>query len=152
MTAIALRPISINYTVGWTSAGNVAELTTPITLPIKTDIRKKILDFASLSDNWDGYGGVAPKLYVIRKAIFFLDLLPKSLYSLLIEDDIVCTPHGTIVFDLANYGRTLSIEIGDRSIGYFMEQNGAYLLAVEHESFNGIDISPALSDALRTLI
>lgn len=163
MTAIAFSPISTHRNTGNIYGGDfiypqyrdvysIVKLTTPIAISTTASIQKKILGFASLPDDWDGYEGAAPNIQVIIRALSFLDLLPKSLNSLLEDDDVVCTPHGTIVFDITNNDCVLSVEVGERSIGYFMEQNGEYPITVESETFNGINMPLTLRQALGGLI
>ena len=126
--------------------------TEPVTVYSSSDVCKRILSFMELGENWDGAGAVQPSFSVIDNAIKLLDLLPSNIVNLLDTEDVVCTPYGTIVFDFQKENRLLSIEVGEKGLGYFMEENDEYVLTKEYEPFNGIDFSDQLIEALRTLI
>jgi hypothetical protein len=97
-------------------------------LPVKIDwgyaAIERIQKFNILEDSWDGAGAVAPDRRTIGNAIRFIENLSEFLISELNPENIICTPYGTIVLDWYNNEDLLSVEIGEKEMGFFSEING----------------------------
>ncbi|WP_236974825.1 hypothetical protein [Membranihabitans maritimus] len=104
-------------------------------------IQNKILECKELCDNWDGQGAQPPSESTISNALNFIDLLPDSTVAFLDEENIVCTPYGTIVLDFENQDDVFSVEIGNRRLGYFFESAGKIILKVNQEPVNRYKLS-----------
>lgn len=106
--------------------------------PIRLDSQREIVDiiasFASLKDNWDGNNAVALKDQVLINAKRFINSLPEIILKDIDTDNITPTPYGSLVLDWDINGDVLSVEIGDRKIGFFtdfsdgnnLESNGTF--------------------------
>ncbi len=103
----------------------------PVVSDLSYDLKGRIYSFFSLNNNWDGYGGVKPQESVLNNCIYFLKKLPKKYLQDLTKDDVSLTPYGTIVLDWETSEKLLSIEIGEDSIGYFIEASSNEKLSSE---------------------
>ncbi|HEX4372508.1 MAG TPA: hypothetical protein VHZ50_04295 [Puia sp.] len=108
--------------------------------PIETDVTsnlfEKINSISNLSDNWDGYSAVAPDCSVIYNSIGFLRALPRTVISDLKKDSVTATPYGTLVIDFIKNTDRVSVEIGERKIGFFSEFKDGQEYNLQGKLFN----------------
>ncbi|WP_028296294.1 hypothetical protein [Olivibacter sitiensis] len=156
MTTVATRPITLDYAGFATSyyggRNDMDRITEPVSVYPSAELFDRITGFLALGDNWDGYGAVPPSFSAVRNTMKLLALLPRDVFNLLDVDDIICTSYGTVVMDFQKENRLLSVEIGDKGLGYFMKQNDEITLVRENELFNGIAFSSDLNRAFAELI
>jgi hypothetical protein len=123
--------------------------------PVKTDfislIEKRINSIKYLETNWDGYGGDAPDEKVINNSIQFVSKLPGSLQSEIKPEKVIATPYGTIVFDFERNQNLISIEVGEKNIGFFSEFSDRNNISVDKTSFNSNNLPVELIAAFHKL-
>jgi hypothetical protein len=125
-------------------------------IPIKNSsdfiLEKKIEYISNLKQNWDGFGADTPSKSAIFNSLKFLTKVPEIVKSNLSKDDITPTPYGTIVFDFYNNLDTISIEIGDKQIGFFTDFHESSNISIESTFYNPENNLPIeLLDALHKL-
>jgi hypothetical protein len=118
---------------------------------VKLDIIEKIKSFQSLDNNWDGYGAAVPDSRVVSNSIAFLNSLPQSIVSDINKDNLVPTPYGTVVIDLAFNKELVSIEIGETKIGFFSEFEDGNDIKLEGTLFNQDNLPLELLQAIKRL-
>jgi len=96
----------------------VQEYTVPVTY---NSFKQKIAKIYTLNNNWDGCGAIKPDYDVYLNANDFLDKLDNKILNCLNEDNIIPTPYGTIVLDFQKESNLISVEIGEKQIGFFTE-------------------------------
>ncbi len=144
ITNIINRPIALDLPAIKSVFHGKESYSEPVHMYSTFDIQNAILDFEDLLDNWDGLGAYAPSGSTIHNALRFIELLPDKIVELIEQDDITCTSHGTVVIDIGNRDKTLSVEIGDHSLGYFYESSDRILLKKENQIFNQYYLSDEL--------
>lgn len=105
---------------------------------------KDILSFKVLNNNWDGYGAYPLEVESAANAITVINSLAE--YSLIKVDEIFPNPHGTISIILKSIN-TISIEIGNDSMSYYVLENGK-----EPLFFDDIDVNLSEIESLETFI
>ena len=111
-------------------------------------IHQEINSYKNLKDGWDGDGTQLILRKTIHNAINFVNSLG-NLLELIDEDYIYPTGDGTIVIDFQNdNGDLVSVEIRERSIGYFFETEG-HIKTVDSDKITN---NQYLSDNLKSLI
>ena len=111
-------------------------------------IHQEINSYKNLKDGWDGDDSFAPPIETINNSINFVNSLG-NLVELIDEDYIYPTGDGTIVIDFQNdHGDLVSVEIRERSIGYFFETEG-HIKTVDSDNITN---NQYLSDNLKSLI
>lgn len=94
----------------------------------KTNVEQKIAKYASLNEDWDGYGASAPTQKVIYNSINFLTSLPHNLIDQLDQDDdITPNSHGTLSFEWKFGNDKIFVEIGDDKMNMFSFIDGKYI-------------------------
>lgn|SRR5690625_851290 len=96
----------------------------------------RINSFLDLSEDWTGPGSVPPSKLTIENTNKLLEFLPDRIIDFIHEEDIVPTPYGTIVIDIEIQGNLLSLEVGDKGMGYFLEINGDIKIVKDIIGFN----------------
>ena len=153
ITALSL-PISVIISGVTTNLYTPVEVDTPyyysnlhfsekideLIIPIKNNsdfiLEKKIEYISNLKQNWDGFGADTPSESVIFNSLKLLNKVPELVKSNLTKDDITPTPYGTIVFDFHNNLETISIEIGDKQIGFFTDFHETPNIAIDSTLYN----------------
>jgi hypothetical protein len=105
-------------------------------VPKKELIIKKIDEFLSLENNWDGYGAIPPSIEVANNAKELINYIPTSLFEYF--DDGYPNTQGTICFEWKKDGDELFIEIGDKSCSYLLLQDGILLFKESNSPINKI--------------
>jgi hypothetical protein len=122
---------------------------------IKTDpyleILRRINSLGELTPNWDGHGAIVPDPLVINNVKGFIKSLPESIVPDLQTDDLVATPYGTIVIDFKPKVELVSVEIGEKEIGFFSEFADGNDLSMVGTLFNQDALPPKLLVALNKL-
>lgn len=116
-----------------------------------TAVKNRISEIDHLSDNWDGFGGIAPESLVIKNSFKFLDLLLNTGIDCIDSDDIYPTPYGSIVIELNSSHGLLSIEIGRQSVGFFTDFTKHENISSEGERTDFRSIPDNLLEALSIL-
>lgn len=123
--------------------------------PVKTDfislIESRINSIKYLKKNWDGYGADAPDEKVINNSICFINSLPESIQSEIQPERVVPTPYGTLVFDIEKNQNLISIEVGEKNIGFFSEFSDNKNISIDKVSFNPNNLPVELNTAFRKL-
>lgn len=86
-----------------------------------------------LENDWAGPGSVPPSEEAIQNTIRLIEQLPEYIILAIDTDDISCTSHGTIVIDMNAGEKLLSVEVGDDSMGFFLEKDGQIILLKDIE-------------------
>ena len=110
----------------------------------------RLVSFIAMKDDCNQEGIVTPSRTALMNAIHFLFQI-SDLTHLLQAEDIYCTKHGTIVIDLEMQNKLLSVEIGDRNLGYIMEENETIIKTLDKQPVAAFYLSPEISDALSWL-
>ena len=111
-------------------------------------IHGEINSYKNLKDGWDGDDSFRPSDETINNSINSVNSLG-NLVELIDEDYIYPTGDGTIVIDFQNdNGDLVSVEIRERSIGYFFETEG-HIKTVDSDNITN---NQYLSDNLKSLI
>ena len=111
-------------------------------------IHQEINSYKNLKDGWESQDSFAPPIETINNSINFVNSLG-NLLELIDEDYIYPTGDGTIVIDFQNdNGDLVSVEIRERSIGYFFETEG-HIKTVDSDKITN---NQYLSDNLKSLI
>lgn len=120
--------------------------------PVHYDIYADRLNIIkNLPDNWDGYGAVRIDVSVYYNVRSFLSELDNFFFNYLKEEDIYCTPYGTVVLDFEKNEEIVSVEVGESKIGFFTEFSDKDLnLKSKGDTFYN-KISPSLQQALIAL-
>jgi len=113
--------------------------------------KNRISEISNLTDNWDGYGAVAPDKEVVNNSFRFLDTLAKFGVNNIASDDIYPMPYGSIVMELNSPNGMVSIEIGKHKIGFFTEFNQNEDLSSEGEETDFKSVPGTLREAIRIL-
>lgn len=135
--------------VGLHKSTAIHEFSKPVYYDRYTD-RLNIL--AGLSYNWDGYGASAIDMSVHSNTKDFLSILDNIFFDYLNEEDIYCTPYGTIVLDFVKDREIVSVEVGERQIGFFTDFSVKENAKSEGEDFFNKKISTRLKESLIVLI
>lgn len=86
----------------------------------RDQIIKELISFRSLENNWDGHSSIPLEVESTANAIRLLDLIGSKIFNSIKE--IYPNPHGTISYVWeGSKGQTLSLEIGNSSMSYFVE-------------------------------
>ncbi len=84
-------------------------------------LKNKISEISLLEDNWDGYGAVAMPESTVKNAFKFVDSFLAEKYPAKISIDATPTAYGTIVLDFESNEDIVSVEIGDKQVGFFTD-------------------------------
>ena len=159
MNTATLDPVSVTLPQEESSQSTFAQklfLSDPVSVYREGAIMNQLVGFAQIKDNWDGNGAYAPSMAAILNVVFLTQLLPYRAVSLLEEDDVYLSFHGTIIIDLEKNNKLLSIEMGDDSLGYFLEENEEIVeTSVETrdiEPFSRLSLSSGLAQATEWLL
>lgn len=127
-------------------------------LPVKSaseiyilGILDKIKSFEFLDENWDGFGAVAPERGVVNNTIAFISALPQTITSRIKMENLVPTPYGTLVIDMAIKDELISIEVGENKIGFFSEFEDGADIKLKEKLFNQDNLPIELLDAIKKL-
>ena len=123
----------------------------PIKINRTIDVENKINSMRSYEKNWDGYNADIPEDIVLYNAYKFLNVLPESIQVELSSDRVVLTPYGTIVFDFEKNSNILSIEIGEKNIGFFSDFTDNNNYYAEQIAFNPNKLDETLAKAFNKL-
>ena len=104
-----------------------------------------------MQKNWDGYGADAPDEKVINNSILFVNNLPESIQSEIQPEKVVPTPYGTLVFDFEQNQNLISIEVGEKNIGFFSEFSDNKNISLDKVTFNSNNLPIELIKAFRKL-
>ncbi len=89
-------------------------------------VREEIQGFASLPDNWDGYGGCPPSAECLALAAQFLNALSPASFAKI--EGVYPNPHGTILLYWGDWdttaGRYVIMEIGDTLTAWWGKLGG----------------------------
>lgn len=85
------------------------------------DILRKIDKFTLLPVNWDGYNALPLSKRVAEKSKEFIENLDMSFYSSDKDFEIKPTPYSTLVIDWYSGDSEFSLEIGNESLGYYVD-------------------------------
>ena len=86
--------------------------------------------FYTLPTNWDGAGSLAPSERVCENASLFISAMQQSGIKCPLDDEVMPSAFATIVFDIMMPRGLVSIEVGEKSIGFFTD----YVDGVNQES------------------
>lgn len=86
--------------------------------------------FYTLPTNWDGTGSLAPSEQVCENASRFIAAMQQSGVSCPSEDEVMPSAFATIVFDIMMPRGLVSIEVGEKGIGFFTD----YVDGINQES------------------
>ncbi len=154
MNTILTRPVSLfsllEKNISYPSTNEIHS--EPVYVYASNDIQNIILGFTQLENNWDGQGACAPSESAIHNALYFIGLVPDVVVALIEKEDVYCTAHGTIIIDIENKSKILSIEIGDHSLGCFLESSDDILSRKDHETFNRYNLSDDLVKIIQLLM
>lgn len=147
-----------NYAVpienGYTSSiqKQETEYTTKYTTPIEYNAYKqRIEELRCLPENWDGYNASKIDIETYINSLSFIDCIDTSILNLLSETDITPTPYGTITMNFRKNENVVSVEIGEKSIGFFTEFEYLKNLEIESENFIANHLPKELETALKLL-
>jgi hypothetical protein len=118
---------------------------------IQLDIIEKIKSFHSLNRNWDGYDATNPDIVVINNSIAFINSLPETVVSDINKDNLIPTPYGTVVIDFSKDKELVSVEIGEKKIGFFSEFEDGSDMKMEGVLFNQDKLPFELLGAIKKL-
>lgn len=92
----------------------------------------------SLKDNWDGYGAIPIYREVVKKAQWFLRVLPSEYLRYIENDNITPNTNGTLTIDFEdNEGGVVSISMGVEYDNFYFDVNDKPIAEAEK-----ITISP----------
>lgn len=124
----------------------IKQLISPKSNFTKNQIFEKILSFKSLVNSWDGYDAIPTDIKCASNALILVSLLSDKDIELL--DEISPTPNGTITMSWVNKSNeTLSVEIGNNTMSYFLELNSQ-----KPQFFNEIDINSEEANRISNFI
>jgi hypothetical protein len=85
-------------------------------------LKEEIDNFATLENNWDGYGATPVVNNIVQSAKQLIPLLAS--YFIDHVTDVFPNPHGTITIEWENRKKEkLSLEIGENNYSYFVKYN-----------------------------
>lgn len=90
-------------------------------------LRKQVKQFLTLTDNWDGYGAVAPSQEAINNVVNLMSRLPDEWVLCLHQDDLTPSPYGTISLEWAKGDDYVSVEVGDALWAFTAEIAGSVM-------------------------
>ena len=102
---------------------------------MKIKLIEDIISFLEIEDNWDGYGGVAPKIDVVSKTLFLLAYIDKDKIT-----DYFPNPHGTISIEFKAEGKILSLEIGNDFFAYYINSATTETIFLNNQEYSAKDI------------
>ncbi|HEY1018437.1 MAG TPA: hypothetical protein VGE25_05535 [Sediminibacterium sp.] len=123
----------------------------PIRVDFFSNVESKINSFKHLSNNWDGFGADVPDDKVINNSIKFASNLPDAIRSEINPESVVATPYGTIVFDIEHNEDLISIEIGEKNIGFFSDFSDSDNISLDGVLFNPNNLPIELVSAFSKL-
>jgi hypothetical protein len=141
----------VDKTLAQIKSEDILKFVTPIKTDPSVEIIKKISSFSYLSNNWDGHGAISLSSNVLNNAIRFISSLPETVLSEVSANSIVPTPYGSIVFDFERGEDLVSVEIGERKIGFFSEFQMSENNSLEGVSFNQENLPIELQKAFNKL-
>lgn len=100
----------------------------PVDNYFTTEFQNQVRNLSFLENDWAGPGSVPPSEEAIQNTIRMIEQLPEYIIFTINKDDISCTAHGTIVIDMSMGEKLLSVEVGDDSMGFFLEEDGQIIL------------------------
>jgi hypothetical protein len=114
-------------------------------------VKVEINSYRSLKEGWDGECSIRPSDETLDNAIGFVDSLG-SLLELIDEDYIYPTGDGTVIIDFQNdRGDLASVEIGQKSIGYFFQSEGRITEVNSYEICNEGYLLPKLQSLIESI-
>lgn len=124
----------------------------PVQIYYSGDIHTKIISFLEIEDHSENNETYIPSKYAILNALYFIQLLPEYVLSIMEEDDVYLSFHGTIIFDIEKSGKLLSVEIGDDTYGYFLEEENQIIQVKDTEPMHRFAFSSDLRAAMDRLL
>lgn len=122
------------------------------TTPVEYNAYKqKIEELRCLPDNWDGYNASKIDIETYINSLSFIDCIDTNILDLLSETDITPTPYGTITMNFRKGENVVSVEIGEKSIGFFTDFENLEDLEIESENFVAKHLPKDLEKALKLL-
>lgn len=105
----------------------------PVDNYFTTEFQNQVRNLSNLENDWAGPGSVPPSEEAIQNTFRLIEQLPEHIISAIDTEDISCTSHGTIVIDMNAGEKLLSVEVGDDSMGFFLEEDGQIILLKDIE-------------------
>ncbi len=105
----------------------------------RKEIIREIIAFKSLKNNWDGFSAIPLEIESATNAIIFVEHLGERLISKV--NELYPNPNGTISFIWSNKSdETISIEIGNNTMSYYVELNSQEPIFCNNISINDTEI------------
>ena len=147
--SIVCNPISTYVTSELTASPFkiLNEFFVPVQINPHTQAIKKITDLTHLPNNWDGYGASDIDYNVIQNSIAFLQIIPDAIANKLKEDNIIATPYGTVVMDFVFNSDLISVEIGEKTLGFFSEFQDGSEFSINSITYNSNKLPSELVSA-----
>lgn len=116
-----------HFTAEIVQADNVLEISGALnddTAPLvvsKLSLLMRIEEISRLQTNWDGDGAVTPNVDAVRNARNLIHQLEEKDADKLLDGDVYASSYGSVVMDFETERGMVSVEIGDRSMGFFTD-------------------------------
>jgi hypothetical protein len=146
-----VQSLSSDENIVQITSEDILKFIRPIKIDQAIDITKKITSLSYLENNWDGYGAVSPSKNVLNNAIRFINSLPETVLPEINTESIVPTPYGSIVIDFEKNADLISVELGERKIGFFSEFSEGEDISMEGVLFNQQNLPIELETAFTKL-
>lgn len=97
-----------------------------------------------LKDGWDGINSIAPNKEIIMNARHLVSVLSSSELKNLHPEDIYATSYGSIIFDFETRRGLVSVEIGDKDMGFYTDFSEGDNYAAEGISTDFVSVPEVL--------
>ncbi len=143
-----------HFTAAMAQADMMQEIGEPVndckTPPVapKLSLLMRMEEISRLRTNWDGDGAVTPNADAVRNARKLIIQLDEKDADKLLGGDVYASPYGSVVMDFETERGMVSVEIGDRSMGFFTDFKDGVNYAAEGIPVDGYKVPDVLQKYL----
>ena len=100
---------------------DLVSINAPVVDTVRLPFYAKIDGISLLRDNWDGYGSEKPNREAIKNAHHLIETLDRETLKTLNTDAIYPSSYGSLILDFETERGLVSVEIGDKTMGFFTD-------------------------------
>lgn len=126
----------------------IVSINAPVVDMIRLPFYAKIERIGLLRDNWDGYGSEKPNREAIMNARHLIETLDRETLKSLASDAIYPSSYGSVILDFETERGLVSVEIGDKTMGFFTDFIDGNNYAAEDISTDFVSVPTSLESCL----
>ena len=126
----------------------LVSINAPVVDMVRLPFYAKIDSISLLGDNWDGYGSEKPNREAIMNARHLIKTLDRETLKSLDTDAIYPSSYGSLILDFDTERGLVSVEIGDKTMGFFTDFVDGNNYAAEGISTDFVSVPTSLESCL----